>query len=131
MKVIPIQGVGKVAFPHGMKDEDIQAATQKMQSQRPVGLHEVLQHLVAQEPKKGNSESYAKMSDVAKVLEQTPALLQLASAGLQASSQIETSSGKGTGAEEGPQSGPEGQTPEEKNGQPSQPATQQSAGQQQ
>lgn len=85
MKIVPINGVGKVAFPDNIQDGEMQAAAQKASAQRPIGLHEVLQHLVGREPKGGNSESYAKMTDVAKVLEQTPALLQLAIAGLRSS----------------------------------------------
>lgn len=92
-RIVSIPNVGNVAFPDHMSDADVSAASQNLHGQgQKAGLEKVLQALVRTEG--GGSQAYKKVGDVAQVLEQTPALLQLAIAGLDASSQAATTGGQ-------------------------------------
>lgn len=84
-RIIPIQGVGHVAFPDHMSDQEVQSASQRLHQQaNPKGIEDVIQALVKTE-QGPSSKTHEKMAMVAQTLEQSPALLQLAIAGLGAS----------------------------------------------
>lgn len=84
-RIVPIQGVGHVAFPDHMSDQEVSGAAQKLHQQaNPKGIEDVIQALVKTE-QGPSSKTHEKMAAVAQTLEQNPALLQLAIAGLGAS----------------------------------------------
>src|SRR6185312_10195411 len=81
-RIIPIQGVGHVAFPDNMSDQEVQSASQRLHQQaNPKGIEDVIQALVKTE-QGPSSKTHEKMATVAQTLEQNPALLQLAISGL-------------------------------------------------
>src|SRR5690349_6274536 len=81
-RIIPIQGVGHVAFPDNMSDQEVQSASQRLHQQaNPKGIEDVIQALVKTE-QGPSSKTHEKMAMVAQTLEQNPALLQLAISGL-------------------------------------------------
>jgi hypothetical protein len=92
-RIAQIPNLGNVAFPDHMSDQDVSAATQHLHAQaNPKGIEDVIQALVKTE-KGPSSKTHEKMASVAQVLEQTPALLQLAIAGLSSGNQPATGSG--------------------------------------
>lgn len=112
-RIIPISGVGHVAFPDNMSDQDVQSAAQKLHQQaNPKGIEDVIQALVKQEPGP-SSKTHEKMAMVAQTLEQHPALLQLAIAGLDGSAMSQSpteSAGQSTQGQPPQQASPEQQS---------------------
>lgn len=81
-RIVPIQNMGHVAFPDHMSDDEVKSAAQRLHQQaNPKGIEDVIQALVKTE-QGPSSKTHEKMAAVAQTLEQNPALLQLAIAGL-------------------------------------------------
>ena len=84
-RIVHIPNMGHVAFPDHMSDQDVSGAAQRLHQQaNPKGIEDVIQALVKTE-QGPSSKTHEKMAMVAQTLEQNPALLQLAIAGLGAS----------------------------------------------
>ena len=86
-RIVEIPRVGNVAFPDHMSDAEVSSASKRLHDRASpqLGIEDVLQALIKTE-KGPSSKAHQKMAEVAQLLEQNPALLQLAIAGLQASS---------------------------------------------
>lgn len=94
MKIVQIENVGNVGFPDSMSDEQIGKAAGEVHAkanlQQPrrivpqtLGISHVVEFLASREQGEIASEHLKKLSGVAKLLEEHPALAQLAIAGLQ------------------------------------------------
>lgn len=83
-RIVTIPNMGHVAFPDHMSDQEVHAASQRLHRQaNPKGIEDVIQALVKTE-QGPSSKTHEKMAMVAQTLEQNPALLHLAIAGLDA-----------------------------------------------
>lgn len=94
MRVVSIQNVGNVAFPDSMTEEEINQAAGKLhEQQNPVqtpaaqfDLGSVMEFLaVHKKTEHSTSEHLKSLAQIAKVLEENPALAKLAIAGMQTS----------------------------------------------
>ena len=90
MRIVKIQNVGNVAFPDSMTDEDMnQAAGQLHEQANPVQspaaqLSSVMEYVAGhRNAEQSTSEHLKSLAQIARVLEENPALAKLAIAGLQ------------------------------------------------
>jgi hypothetical protein len=92
MRVIKINNVGDVAFPDSMADEDVSSASGKLHAQanpaKKLDLSSVMEHIAGhKQPDQTTSEHLKGLAQIAKVLEENPALAKLAIGGLQRTEQ--------------------------------------------